>query len=615
MVANKKDPQLLTIDVKTHLASTELFKGLEESILAEIANLVEVIRVPGGETLFRQGDAGDGMYLVINGRLRVTVEREGYPEEVVAEVRRDEMVGEIALLTGDNRTATVRTVRDSILIRLSNEGCNSIAQRHPFMVLQMARTLARRLAAMNRGPGQMTHLVNITLVATNPQVKLPQFARQLVSSLGAFGPTLYLSSRRVKSIWETEGIEQLHTGTPQNIKFENWLNAQESKFRFIVYEADPVASHWTQRCFRQADRILLIGNTDLSPDLGPLESELLFHKTQRPTARVELVLVYPKIQMEFCDTQRWLENRQVSAHYHVRLDFLGDFARLARLLSGKAVGLALGGGGLRGLAHIGVIRALEELKIPVDFVGGTSMGSVMAAQFAMGWDYQKMIRANRKMWKDSWPMNDYTFPFMAALSGEKFDQALQMMFKDTKIEDLPLGFFCVSTNLTTAGLAIHQEGLLWKRLRASCSLPGIMPPVFDDGSMLVDGAVLNNVPGDIMKRLSGGQVIGVDVSPREDIIFKPQYSERPPTNQILWGQLNPLAEKFTLPSLFDIVTRSVMISNVSHTTRVKNQVELYLDIPLDQYGMSDVKSFDKIIDTGYQFSLPLIEKWKQNHMS
>jgi predicted acylesterase/phospholipase RssA len=212
-------------------------------------------------------------------------------------------------------------------------------------------------------------------------------------------------------------------------------------------------------------------------------------------------------------------------------------------------------------------------------------------------------------------MNDYTVPIMAALSGEKFDKALQMMFKDTKIEDLPLGFFCVSTNLTTASLAIHQEGLLWKRLRASCSLPGIMPPVFHDESMLVDGSVLNNVPGDIMKRLSGGQVIAVDVSPREDIIFKPQYDERPQNKQILWGQLNPLAEKLTLPSLFDIVTRSIMISNVSNTTRVKNQVELYLDIPLDQYGMSDVKSFDKIIDTGYQFSLPLIEKWKQSHMS
>jgi len=615
MLTNKLDPQLFNIDVKAHLASAELFKGLDDSILDEITDLVEVIRIPGNETLFQQGAPGDGLYIVINGRLRVLIKREGHPEEVVAEVARDEMVGEMALLTGEPRSATVRATRDSILIRLSDEGCNAIAQKYPFIVLQMARTLAKRLAAMNRSPRMVTPLVNITLIATSHRVKLSQFARQLVASLGEFGSTLYLNSRRVKSIWETEGSERGKSQTQQNVKFENWINEKESKFRFIVYEADHIASSWTRRCLRQADRILLVGNTDLSPDLGSLESELFHHQAQQPTARIELVLVYPKIQLEFSDTYRWLENRQVSAHYHVRLDFLSDFARLARLLSGKAIGLALGGGGLRGLAHIGVIRALEELGIPIDFVGGTSMGSIMAAQFAMGWDYQKMVRENKKMWKDSWPMNDYTFPFMACLSGEKFDQALQMMFKDKKIEDLPLRYFCVSTNLTSASLTIHDDGPVWKRLRGSCSLPGIMPPVFDNGAMLVDGAVLNNVPGDIMKRRSGGRVIAVDVSPREDVIFKPDYPERPPTNEILWRQINPMAEKHSLPSLFDIVTRSVMISNVSNTSRVKNEVELYLDIPLDQYGMSDVKSFDQIIETGYQFALAHIEQWKQNELT
>ena len=136
-------------------------------------------------------------------------------------------------------------------------------------------------------------------------------------------------------------------------------------------------------------------------------------------------------------------------------------------------------------------------------------------------------------------MNDYTVPFMACLAGQKLDQVLQTMCEDIKIEDLAMKFFCVSTNLTTASIAVHQEGLLWKRLRASCALPGIVPPEFDNGSMLVDGAVLNNVPGDIMKRLCGGRVMAVDVSPREDIVFKPQYPERPRTRQILWGKDEP----------------------------------------------------------------------------
>ena len=254
---------------------------------------------------------------------------------------------------------------------------------------------------------------------------------------------------------------------------ENWLNEQESKFQFIIYEADVRASNWTQRCIRQADRILLIGDSTLPPDPGELELTHLHEKSHRATACIELVLIHPQEQLNITETRKWLENRQISAHYHVRQKTPKDFARLARLLTGQAMGLALGGGGVRGLAHLGVIRAIEESGMTIDCIGGTSLGATMAAQFALGWDYETMVKVNKKVWKDSWPMNDYTLPFMAALSGEKLDNALRSMCGNVNIEDLAMKYFCVSTNLTTASLAIHQEGLLWKRLRASCALPGI----------------------------------------------------------------------------------------------------------------------------------------------
>ena len=609
---NEQGTSLSLLDIRGHLASTELFKTLEEHVLDEIATQVEIIRVPGGDLLFQQGEAGDSLYIVINGRLRVSVRRERNHEEVVAEVGRDEMVGEIALLTGGNRTATVRAIRDTILIRLSNEGCYRIAERHPLIVLQIARTLARRLASTNRDSRMRTPLVNLALIPTSPDVELSDFAAQLGEALSAVGSILLLNRRRVESVWKKEGIGELPTDSHYNIKFENWLNDQESKYDFIVYEADQKASNWTQRCIRQADRVLLVGDSRLTPQLGVLEAELLHPGVRRTMACVELVLVRPKEESNPIGTTAWLEKRDVSAHYHIRQGVAADFARLARLLTGHGVGVALGGGGLRGLAHIGVLRALQESGILIDFVGGTSMGSIMAAQFALGWDYERMLHGNRKMWRESWPMNDYTIPLIACLSGEKLDAALKTMCEDAQIEDLCLNYFCVSTNLTTAGLAIHQDGLLWKRLRASCSLPGIMPPVFDNGAMLVDGAVLNNVPGDIMKRLCGGRVMAVDVSPREDVVFKAQYSERPPTREILWGRINPFAEKPAVPSLFDIVSRAAMISNLSNANQVKDQVEWYMDVPLDQFGMSDSKSFQRIIDTGYDFAQRKIEEWKPN---
>ncbi len=599
-------------DIKSHLGSTELFQTLDESILDEIATQVEVIRIPGGDSLFKQGDAGDSLFIVIHGRLRVIVRREDNQEETVAELGREEMVGEMALLTGENRSATVRALRDTTLIRLSNEGCYYIAERHPFIVLQMARTLARRLATRNRLALMTTPVVNIALVPTSTEVQLSNFAEQFSTALGKIGSVLHLSSHRFYDIQEKKEIQHISSDVRDSIKFENWLNEQESQYRFIMYEADASPSNWTQRCIRQADRILLFGESHLSPEPSLLESELLDPKARRTMASVELVLVHPKSETTFRDTIKWLEIRQVTAHHHVQEGSSREFDRLARLLTGQAIGLALGGGGLRGLAHLGVIRALQESGFFIDTIGGTSLGAIMAAQFALGLDYKTMVKTNEKMWRDSWPMNDYTIPFMACLAGQKLDQTLKTMCGDVRIEDLPLNYFCVSTNLTTANIAVHREGLLWKRLRASCALPGIVPPEFDKDFMLVDGAVLNNVPGDIMKKLCGGKVIAVDVSPREDHIFKPQNPERPATRQILWERMNPFAETHRVPSLFDIVSRSAMISNVSKTTMVKDQVDLYLNIPLDQYGMSDSKSFYKIIETGYEAAFRQIEAWKQN---
>ena len=599
-------------EIKSHLASTELFQTLDQSILEEITKQVEVIRVPGGDSLFKQGDPGDSLFIVINGRLRVIVRHEDGQEEVVAELGRDEMVGEMALLTGENRSASVRALRDTTLIRLSNEGCYYIAERHPFIVLQMARTLARRLATRNRLDLMITPVVNIALISTSPEVKLSTFADHFAVALQKLGSVLHLNRHRFYDVQEKKEIQQISPDGRDSIKLENWLNEQESQYRFIVYEADDTQSNWTQRCIRQADRILLIGESHLPPQPSRLESELLDPKARRTMASLELVLVHSQLEAAFTNTLKWLEQRQVAAYHHIRQETPSDFDRLARLLTGQAIGLALGGGGLRGLAHVGVIRALQESGFSIDSIGGTSLGAIMAAQFALGWDYETMVKNNEKMWRDSWPMNDYTIPFMACLEGQKLDQTLKTMCGDARIEDLPLNYFCVSTNLTTANIAVHREGILWRRLRASCALPGIVPPEFDKDYMLVDGAVLNNVPGDIMKKLCGGTVIAVDVSPKEDLVFKPDSPQRPGTRQILWEKIYPFGETHRIPSLFDIVSRSAMISNVSKTNTVKDQVDLYLDIPLDQYGMSDSKSFYKIIETGYEAASRQIKAWKEN---
>ena len=611
MENNETGHRLSAEELEARLAESEMFGMLDGAALHEVASELAWVRLHGGETLFRQRDEGDGLYLVISGRLRVYIERGGI-EEALTEVGRGEMVGEMAVLTSERRSATVRAVRDTELVKFSTDACHRVTEKYPRILFLIARVIARRLEAMNRSLRVPASVATIALLPINREVRLSEFAAQLSGALSGLGTTLHLKSEVFDQKWGQQGAAQTPVTSSGSNKIANWLNDQENQYRYVLYETDAELSHWTQRCIRQADRILSVGNGGPVPELSALEHELLAPGGDRTTASMELVLVHPEGTRLGVYTSRWLESRRVTRHYHVRESSIDDFARLARILTGHAVGVVLGGGGVRGFAHIGAIQALREAGIPIDFIGGASMGSIVAAQYALGWDHDAMVKMNRKMFKESWPMNDYTLPLISALSGRKFDETLKALYEDTHIEDLLLNFFCVSTNLTTASLAVHQDGLLWRRVRASCSLPGIVPPEFDNGNMLVDGAVLNNVPGDVMKKLCGGEVIAIDVSPREDMVFKAHYTERPVTRRILWEQINPFSRKISLPSLFDIVSRAAMISSISNTSLLKSQMDLYLHLPLDQFGMSESRSFDKIIEVGYRSAREQLVKWRES---
>src|ERR1700678_43195 len=219
-------------------------------------------------------------------------------------------------------------------------------------------------------------------------------------------------------------------------------------------------------------------------------------------ARVELALLHEGC-FEAGAAIRWLKRNDVAQHHHIV--GAADFGRVARLLTRRGVGLVLSGGGARGSAHLGVIRALREARVPIDFVGGASIGAIMAAGVAMGGSDEEMRLRYRRCFVDTNPVNDYTFPFVALTRGRKVSRLLAREYGDVCIEDLRLPYFCVSANLTTGRVLEHREGRLADALRASVAIPGIMPPVFHDEGVLVDGAAINNLPVDIMRSHAPGQ--------------------------------------------------------------------------------------------------------------
>jgi NTE family protein/lysophospholipid hydrolase len=342
--------------------------------------------------------------------------------------------------------------------------------------------------------------------------------------------------------------------------------------------------------------ILAVGWAASSPALNVVEAIL---GEQPPTARLELALLHPDGTQQPRDTRAWLELRQPHAHYHLRLDRAADFARLARRLTGRAVGLVLGGGGARGFAHIGVYQALQEGGWEIDLLGGTSMGAILGAAFALDltpaalYDLARQVASPVRLF-------DLTLPVVSFFSSEKVTAILRRVFGEIQIEDLWRPFFCVSSSLSHATPVVHRRGTLWQAVRASMAIPGVFSPLVIDGDLLVDGAVLNNLPSDVMLETSqGGPVIAVNVFPEVDLDKHYAFGPSVSGVEALWRKLNPLAEDLSAPSIFENLVRVVSLNDVQQARAKAAQVDLYLRPAVEAWNILDFGAWEAISAVGY----------------
>lgn len=179
-------------------------------------------------------------------------------------------------------------------------------------------------------------------------------------------------------------------------------------------------------------------------------------------------------------------------------------------MSRKKIGLALSGGAARGFAHLGVLKVLEEHEIPVDFIAGTSAGSFAGAAFASGMSVAEIIAMARKI---SWfRMTGFSYSPKGLLSNAPMGAFINQHFPVTKFEDLPIPYAAVACDLESGKeVVLHETGDVATAVRASCALPGVFVPIYDDGRILIDGGVVSNVPTKAVRKLGAEIVIAVDV--------------------------------------------------------------------------------------------------------
>ncbi|CAI5312967.1 ASB_HP2_G0040630.mRNA.1.CDS.1 [Saccharomyces cerevisiae] len=703
-----------------YLRISDSLTKLLSSRLLKLDHALEWVHLRASETLFSQGDSANGIYVVLNGRLRqlqqqslsnsnTSSEEVETQNIILGELAQGESFGEVEVLTAMNRYSTIVAVRDSELARIPRTLFELLALEHPSIMIRVSRLVAKKIVGDRTVPAltgdplsikenDFTSLIpptkasyssslshkpqnitsgtitfrTITILPITSGLPVEAFAMKLVQAFKQVGrTTIGLNQRTTLTHLGRHAFDRL-----SKLKQSGYFAELEEMYQTVVYISDtPVKSNWTRTCIAQGDCILLLADArSPSAEIGEYEKLLLNSKT---TARTELILLHPERYVEPGLTHKWLRYRPwVHSHHHIQFSLTGttlmnegkmhvlnngalalmdkliqtefsrktqqniskllpdsikntvenfssrfmkskrqyytpvhrhknDFLRLARILSGQAIGLVLGGGGARGISHLGVIQAIEEQGIPVDVIGGTSIGSFVGGLYAKDYDLVPIYGRVKKFAgriSSIWRMlTDLTWPVTSYTTGHEFNRGIWKTFGDTRIEDFWIQYYCNSTNITDSVQEIHSFGYAWRYIRASMSLAGLLPPLEENGSMLLDGGYVDNLPVTEMRARGCQTIFAVDVGSADDRTPM-EYGDSLNGFWIIFNRWNPFSSHPNIPNMAEIQVRLGYVASVNALEKAKNTPGVvYVRPPIEEYATLDFSKFEEIYHVGVDY--------------
>uniref|UniRef100_A0AAX7U4T9 lysophospholipase n=1 Tax=Astatotilapia calliptera TaxID=8154 RepID=A0AAX7U4T9_ASTCA len=642
--------EIMRVEPKVVLNVAHAVVKRMSSFVRQIDFALDWMAVEAGRAVYRQGEKSDSTFIVLSGRLRSVIMKEDGKKELIGEYGRGDLIGVVETLTRQNRATTVHAVRDSELAKLPEGALCSIKRKFPQVVTRLIHLLGQKILQQVNGPltarslalhtpgskwdagNQASNLSTVAVLPVSEEVPLTAFTLELQHALLAIGK----NGKRYGSSNLAYNHSLVH-----EYRLSSWLGQQEDIHRIVLYQTDYTLTPWTQRCIRQADCIIIVGLGEQDPTVGELERML---EGSAVRAQKQLVLLHREDGPAPKGTVDWLNMRSwISRHLHLACprrvfskrsqpkllelyqrvfekpaDRHSDFSRLARVLTGNAIALVLGGGGARGCSQVGIMRALCEAGIPVDLIGGTSIGSLMGALYAEDRSHSRLrIRARE------WAMEmtsvfrkvlDLTYPITSMFSGASFNSGINNVFKSKQIEDLWIPYFNITTDITASAMRVHTDGSLWRYVRASMSLSGYLPPLCDpkDGHLLMDGGYINNLPADVARSMGAKVVIAIDVGSRDETNLT-NYGDSLSGWWLLWKRLNPLAEKVKVLNMAEIQTRLAYVCCVRQLESVKSSDYCeYIRPPIDRYRTLEFGKFDEIAEVGYQHGKTVFDVWRRS---
>lgn len=537
--------------------------------------------LPGGQKLYSAGDPADQLFFVRAGRLGAFRREEGHEPQFLGVIRPGEPAGEMALIAGAPHSADVVALRDSEIFALPREVFFDAAEADASVMTELARLmiLRTRQAAQR---GTMGEPSVYGFLAMGQPGSLRALVERIALEIGRLGYSV-----------TCVGAEAQHAPT-------EWFSEVERTHDFVLYIAETADGGWRHAVARQVDRLFRVGRGDRKPPRKEIEPPPASPLTAQQL--VDLILLQPADIPRPQGSEAWMDAAQPARLFHLRRDHEGDLKRIARVLTGQSVGLVLSGGGARAYAHVGAVRALHERGVPIDFVAGVSMGAIIAAGVAMGWNDEETDRRIREAFVTTSPLDDIAIPLLAMTHGLKVSERLHTHFGDVEISDLWLPFFCLSTNLTTGAYQLHRRGLVRRALRATVSLPGVLPPATDHGNVLVDGAVLKNFPADIMRAWQLGPVVGVDVTWGRSITADDVQRPKSVWRWFLSGDWRKG------PPIVSVLMRSATLSTGPDIAASRAATDVLILPDVSSVEIRDWRAYAPAVAEGYRAAIEALDK-------
>lgn len=564
-------------ELRAALRACGLFDSLDDTRLDDLAESFDGVRLVTGDVLMHEGDPADALYIVRHGRLRASIETPDGDTATVGEIGKHQVAGEMAVITDQPRAATVHALRDTDLFRLPAEAFGALVQRHPEMLRPFATVVVERLrTALSQPTRPALPATIVVLMLGEGDANL--FARHLAEGLAPY---------RTATVTAEDARDR--SSDP------GWLLDIENDVDVSILVADPSPTDWTRRCLRHADHVEMIVDGETAVRSGPIreDAECARRLDEVP---VHLVMLHrPGVTPV---TSRWLGQRAFASYANLRLTDSGtvdphEIDRLARLITGRARILVLGGGGARGFAHFGVAQAFRERGIVIDGIVGTSAGAVAGALLARIDDPTEAAEATIEWFESVRWRRDFTPPNLALTTGRVMTEGLQELGGGLDIEELPIGFAAISCDLVTTEPVVHDRGPLWQAIRASGSVPGLFPPVRVGDQLLVDGGLVANMPSQIARRRHpNATLVAVDVGDPAGIVTGDVNGEGIVSG---WHRLRQRTRD-------DTVTLARLLMRLTELGRNDSTEDADISITPDVrgFGITDTQYARKIIRRGYE---------------